>query len=278
MKRLLRASLSIAVDGDAPARELRIFSAGWNKTEKGSFLFDAAAAKAVMTAYEKHGVDRMIDLEHLSLDEEAPHFDPDARGWTKLELRNGELWAVNLSWTPDGMARLQSKTQRYLSPTFAWEKKTRRVQWIHNIALTAIPATHDAQPLIAASVRDARTSLSAGPSLDDIRSAVQAALDDLYPTSETDPSDGAWVCDLYDATAVYQSEGKFFEVPYTFDGSIATLGSPVEVRRVYQPVANPTPDNEPPEPDEPAVAAMRAALSHFRQSARSFVALSNRGA
>lgn len=279
MKRLARATLAIALEGEAPARELLLFKAGWNDTEKGRFLFDSAAARSVMSAYSAHNVDRMIDLEHLSLDEEAPNFDPDARGWTKLELRNGELWAVEIGWTPDGAARLQNKTQRYLSPTFTFDKKTRRVSSIHNIALTAVPATHDAQPLIAATVRDARlATLSTGPSLDDIRCAVQAALDDLYPSDDSDPSDGAWICDLYDATAVYQAEGQFFEAPYTYDGSIATLGAPVEVRRIYQPIANPTPDPEPPEPSEPQVAAMRLALGSLQKSTRAFAALSHRGA
>src|SRR4051812_35017161 len=107
--------LSLAV-GDAPPSEFRIFKAGWNPTMLGPLLFDALAAKTVMDAFSKHAADGMIDLEHLSLDAKSPNFDPDARGWYRLELRNGELWAVVLSWTDDGTARITEKRQRYTSP------------------------------------------------------------------------------------------------------------------------------------------------------------------
>ena len=87
-------TLAVALDG--PAKEVRLFTAGWNDTTKGRFLFDDKAAKAVMRRAEKHGVDIMIDLEHLSLDADSPSYDPDARGWGKLAVRNGELWVVSL--------------------------------------------------------------------------------------------------------------------------------------------------------------------------------------
>lgn len=126
---------------------------GWNETENGRFLFDADSARAVMAAYKRHGVDRMIDLEHLSLDDQAPNFDPDARGWFKLELRaDGSLWAVDVRWTADGARRLAEKTQRYVSPAFLADPKTKRVSKIINTAITAMPATHDTPALVAASL------------------------------------------------------------------------------------------------------------------------------
>jgi phage I-like protein len=143
----------IAISADSPAREFRLFAAGWNDTEKGRYLFDDEAAKATMSAYQRHSVDRMIDLEHLSLDDENPNFDPDARGWCKLELRNGELYAVDVRWTADGEARLREKRQRYISPAFAYNKETKRVTKVLNIALTAMPATWGTSALIAASAK-----------------------------------------------------------------------------------------------------------------------------
>ncbi len=138
--------------GTEPPREFLIFRAGVNKTRKGEFLFDEAAAAAVMAAYAEHGVDVMLDLEHLSLDQESNGYDPDARGWAKLELRNGELWAVNVTWTPDGAQRLAEKRQRYVSPVFDVEIESRRVVAIFNIAITALPATDEAPALVAASL------------------------------------------------------------------------------------------------------------------------------
>lgn len=139
--------------GDALPTEFRLFKAGWNETENGNVLFDEQSAESTISAFGTHGVDVPIDLEHLSVDPEgisgdARNFDPDARGWAKLELRNGELWAVNVTWGPDGARRLHERTQRYVSPAFLTDSDG-RVTKIHNIALTASPATREAMPLVA---------------------------------------------------------------------------------------------------------------------------------
>lgn len=159
----LLVSLGIAItvgpDGQLPT-EARIFKAGWNETEKGPYLFDDKAAELVMAHQASMGsVDRMIDLEHLSLDEQGPNYDPDARGWCRLAVRNGELWLVGITWTPDGSERLTSRKQRYLSPAFPPPDEDGRVTAIVNIALTALPATHDAPALIAANARGRKTTM-----------------------------------------------------------------------------------------------------------------------
>lgn len=144
-------ALAISFLGDAPPTEFRIFQAGKNSTLKGEFIFDAQAAAEVMAAYAAHGNDVMIDLEHLSLEspEASRNFDPDARGWCRLELRSGELWAVAVTWTPDGQERLRDKRQRYISPAFGYDE-ARRITSVLNIAITAMPATDKLQPLVAA--------------------------------------------------------------------------------------------------------------------------------
>ncbi len=147
-----RARVALSA-GDTPPKEFRIFTAGWNDTTKGRYLFDRKAAAMVMATYKAQGIERAIDLEHLSLDKDSPSYDPDARGWCKLELRGGELWAVGVSWTDDGAERLTSKKQRYVSPVFEFEKATKRVSAIYNIAICAVPATHETPALVAASQR-----------------------------------------------------------------------------------------------------------------------------
>lgn len=144
-------SIDIALEGELPTA-FRLFRAGKNATTKGEFLFDDKAAELVMSAVSQHGVDVMIDLEHLSLDQESNAYDPDARGWFKLEVRNGELWAVDVRWTPDGARRLSEKTQRYISPAFMTDDE-KRVTEIVNIALVAMPATHGTPALVAANRR-----------------------------------------------------------------------------------------------------------------------------
>lgn len=151
MRKLVTA-LSIAIGDELPT-EFRLFHAGKNATTKGPFIFDDDGAESVMQAFRAHGVDGMIDLEHLSLDPESKSYDPDARGWYQLEVRPGpELWAVNVRWTPDGARRLKEKTQRYISPTFV-DDEERRVLQIFNVALTALPATHETPALVAATSR-----------------------------------------------------------------------------------------------------------------------------
>ncbi len=145
--------LAIFVGGATPPTEFRIFAAGPNVIHDAVFIFDEKAAASVMAAFQKHGADCMIDLEHLSVaDQDASvNFDPDARGWCKLELRGGELWATQVSWTPDGEARLREARQRYISPVFSYNKAAMRIESILNIALTSLPATDGLAPLVAAS-------------------------------------------------------------------------------------------------------------------------------
>ncbi len=148
--------LSALPEGDPPS-EFLIFKAGVNETSKGAYVFDEAAAASVMAAYSRDGVDLMIDLDHESLERQAVRPDSrDARGWFKLALRNGELWAVDVRWTPDGARRLAERTQRYVSPAFATDEEGRPA-YLLNVAICAMPATFDAQPLIAATKISART-------------------------------------------------------------------------------------------------------------------------
>lgn len=149
-------AIKLALEGADLPTEFRIFVRGANETENGRYLFDDKAARAVMAAYQAWGVDLMIDLEHQSLevDPGAPDATArDARGWCKLELRNGELWARDVRWTPDGAARLSEKRQRYVSPAFEADPKTKRVLKMINVAITSIPATHKTPALVAASAK-----------------------------------------------------------------------------------------------------------------------------
>lgn len=165
----LRDMVRLSVDlGDEPPTEILVFQPGANTTTKGTILFDDVAAKQVMSAYERHGVELMIDLEHLSLDSDAPNFDPDARGYAKLAVRDGALWMTDIRWTADGAARLRDKRQRYISPCVIPDAKGRPSR-VFNVALTAQPATDFAQPLMAAS------AVAGGPmNAEEIKAALDA--------------------------------------------------------------------------------------------------------
>lgn len=145
-------------EGKDPPREFLVLRAGANQTTKGPFLFDDAAAQAVMTAYASRGLDKIqIDYEHQST--QAPPAGGDAAkpaaGWFKPEVRNGDLWAVELSWTSKAAAMLAppegAPEYRYFSPILFFDQETRRVTGLKNIALTNDPAMDGLQPLMAAS-------------------------------------------------------------------------------------------------------------------------------
>jgi phage I-like protein len=185
---------------ELPTR-VRLFSRGWNETSKGRFLFDGLAAKSVMQHFESEGVDLMFDLEHQSLD--RPTQDPtsrDARAWATLAIdASGDLYAEHIRWTKDGQERLENKAQRYLSPAFNFDPATRRILSIVNVALVAMPATHHAAPLVAASkkesvmlnkqhVQDAMDAVAAGDmaALDAILLAMMEAVEEPEATSAVD--------------------------------------------------------------------------------------------
>lgn len=145
-------ALGIAV-GDEPPTEALILRAGVNETAKGPVIFDDEAAKSVMAAFARDGVDLPIDLEHEMLDPATRRARRDAcnaLGWFGLEVRNGDLWMTNIRWNEEGRDRLLTRKQRYFSPAIMHPEDSDRALQIVNVALTALPATYDAQPLIAA--------------------------------------------------------------------------------------------------------------------------------
>lgn len=173
MSRLIVASL-----GDEPPTEFRLFKAGPNKINGKVFLFDQEAANSLMATYEDRGTDVMIDLEHYALKPEAlARADaPDARGWAQLQLRAGELWAVNVKWTPDGERRIREKTQRYVSPAFRTNEAGQIVELV-NVAMVAMPGTHSAPALVAATADNRFTepvSVRAKRYIDNVRQQKHA--------------------------------------------------------------------------------------------------------
>ena len=149
---------ALEAPGDALPTEFRLFAAGANPTSKGVYVYDKAAQKAVMSQYASEGVELMIDLNHDSLDPAATASRSDAGdalGWFQLETKpDGSLWATDVRWNPEGERRLRAKAQRYISPAFNTEPLddgSERVTSIANAALVAMPATHNAPALVAAS-------------------------------------------------------------------------------------------------------------------------------
>jgi phage I-like protein len=139
--------------GEGEARtaptEFRLFRAGENATDKGTFVFDDEAARLVLEAYAAKGDALMGDYEHQSLSDPPIEAPASATEWVP-EVRNGELWATSVKWTDRARAYLESGEYRYFSPAFVHDTKTGRIQRLVNFALTNNPASHQLEPLVAA--------------------------------------------------------------------------------------------------------------------------------
>lgn len=160
MLKILATRIEIFAEGDAQRTlptEFRIAKPGLNTTLNGPYVFDEKAAKNVMEAFNEHGAIVPIDYDHLMLNPFAPLGGGKAAGWFVPSVRDGELWASEVVWTPAAAKALLDLEYRYMSPAFYTDDEERMVRLI-NAALTNLPATHGLDPLVAASERAAASS------------------------------------------------------------------------------------------------------------------------
>lgn len=145
------SDFEIAITGTDPPTEFRLFKAGLNRTSKGDFIFDAQAAQTVIASWKDQGNKLFMDWEHAVLSD--PPTEAPAAAWYKLEVRNGELWATDVQWTPRAAEQLRNREYAYYSPAFNFERKTGRIVSLINVALTNYPATKEMRPLVAVSAK-----------------------------------------------------------------------------------------------------------------------------
>lgn len=136
-------------DSDGQICAFRVFARGQIQTDYGTTLFDDQAAAAVMAERAKRGNRFSIDFDHLSIRPDATPEQRRAAGSFDIELRNGELWAVDLRLTREARAWIQEGSYLSISPAYDVNSKTGRVTSLLNVALTSNPATHGAVRLAA---------------------------------------------------------------------------------------------------------------------------------
>lgn len=134
-----------------PPTEFCIFRFGKVSTTKGEFLFDEKACDALLLERSLHQADVQIDYDHQAIDPKHPG-DGKAAGWCSLEKRADGLYAVDVKWTPAAAEMLRNGEYRYFSPYFGATKDTKQIVVLMNIAITGIPAMHNIDALVAASV------------------------------------------------------------------------------------------------------------------------------
>jgi phage I-like protein len=142
--------LELEPDGSAP-KQVRLLSAGANKTTKGTFEFGADQALAVMAAAKDWNNDYCFDYGHsmvAPVPGSKPADNETAAGWYRLKVdATGNLVTDNLSWTDDAAKKITKREIRYISPTF-FHKNGKVTEWF-NAALVGVPATKGIQPLAA---------------------------------------------------------------------------------------------------------------------------------
>jgi phage I-like protein len=151
-------ALLFAIQLDAkkePPTEFRILAAGTTQTTKGPVLMSAAGGNSVLAKMAELGRDRLnFDYGHAQLQGPQSYEAARSAGWFNVEVREGELWATNVEWTPTARKALSEREFRYFSPALYLDRQTGEVRELINIALTNIPATKHQTPLVASQTEE----------------------------------------------------------------------------------------------------------------------------
>ncbi len=156
-------------DPNGPPTAFRIWKAGLNVTDSGPTLFTERSASLLLAQQEARGNRFPIDVDHLSLNVDAPLESHRAVGWFSIDVRDGELWARDVEWTDivrDGLTK-DPPEWRYISPAYDQDAETGEVTSLLNVAVTNLPATHEVTALAS------RVTKGASMKYEDIKAAVE---------------------------------------------------------------------------------------------------------
>ena len=132
--------------GKSAPREVRLFRWGKNATTKGVFTLTRESANAALADYNAQGHALTWDYDHATFTSADPQHRI-AAGSCRLAVRDDGLWAVDIAWTADAARDIAAGKWVFCSPALKFNAK-REITGIRNVALTNIPATHDAAPLL----------------------------------------------------------------------------------------------------------------------------------
>lgn len=141
------AALTVALGSGAAPAEFRLLPAGTFRAVDGrpegvdAWHLDAALAAKIVAAVDARESDLVIDYEHQTLRAAENGKPAPAAGWFKrLEWREGDgLYVVDARWTEEAAALIASGSYRFVSPVFAWNRKTGAVVAVKMAALTNDP-------------------------------------------------------------------------------------------------------------------------------------------
>ena len=148
------SEICAAADGRTAAPTERVmFPAGRFSTTKGEFLFDEEAQRLVMEDWTRWtgGLPQKGtgDYEHDQANPNMPgHLKLDSCSYD-LQIKGGQLVAVNIQWTERASEMIGNREKRFTSPWFFYDRETRRIVRFINFGLVSMPATIAQEPLVA---------------------------------------------------------------------------------------------------------------------------------
>ncbi len=166
-------------EGTAPS-EFRIVGPGVTRTRKGDLVFDDKAAGFVASEHAKDPRRLPIDFDHSTEDRTVAPADRIAAGSFVPEIRNAELWAASVEWTPRGKAAVEHKEFRYTSLAGLVEREGNRMRLrrLKSVAITNTPATIGAEPLVASEGSPSEEAMAAETKQENLVTLALGAKDD----------------------------------------------------------------------------------------------------
>lgn len=222
----------LSATGKPPA-ELRLFRAGINKTLKGDFVWSARSVAAVEEQWARLGRDFGFDVEHSTFDPAVAPKDREAAGWGQIDPRPEGLFVRAIKWTPDMAAKIAARAFRYISPTPQIDRATGEIVGVLNAALTNLPATLNAAPLVLSArshLPPTRTTMDPKMLIKDMYTACSALLASCQSGAESEDPAVKEMCSAL-SEVLAPTCSKLQEMGATADGEpapLATLSSVFE--------------------------------------------------
>ncbi|KJR43861.1 Mu-like prophage I protein [Candidatus Magnetoovum chiemensis] len=140
---LLKSKVIELKSAEGVPATIQILAFGETTTTVGRYTLDAESAYDIIVNFQEKGHDIVIDYEHQTMSgSEAP-----AAGWIKTLQITSDGIAGTVEWTERAAQYIAAKEYRYLSPVLYVVNG--RPIYIESVALTNLPATFNAQPLIS---------------------------------------------------------------------------------------------------------------------------------
>lgn len=142
----LAVDLTAGAAGNAAPPEFRLLPYGRFRAADGSgrpvevaegWYLDKPLATQIAAAFAQRRDARVVDYEHQTLHAEKNGQPAPAAAWMGgLEARDDGLYAVGTEWTAQAAQMVADRRYRYISPVFAYDKRTGHVTAVLHAALT----------------------------------------------------------------------------------------------------------------------------------------------